>query len=48
MYEGFLERINPNLVENQISGVDGNFDSYEINIDELIRRIDLLGSKVNQ
>ena len=43
-----LERIHSNLVESQISGVDDNFDSYEINIDKLVRRIDLLESSLNQ
>ena len=43
-----LERINSNLVESQISGVGDNFDSYEIKIDKLVRRIDLLESNLNQ
>ena len=54
-HEGFytctrvlLERINYNLVSGQVSSVEDNFGSYEINIDELVRRIDLLESNLNQ
>ena len=43
-----LERINYNLVSGQVSSVEDNFGSYEINIDELVRRIDLLESNLNQ
>ena len=43
-----LERINSNLVESQISGVDDNFGSYEIKIGKLVRRIDLLEFNLNQ
>ena len=38
-----LERINSNLVSGQVSGVDDNFGSYEIELTNyVIRRIDLL------
>ena len=43
-----LERVNSNLVESQISGVDDNFGSYEIKIGKLVRRIDLLEFNLNQ
>ena len=43
-----LERINSNIVEHQLSGVVSNSDYYEIAIDKLVRRIDLLESKLNQ
>ena len=43
-----LERINSNLVESQISGVQDKFDSYEQNIDKLVRRTDLFESNLNQ
>ena len=37
-----LEQINYNLVSGQTSSVGDNFDSYEINIDNLVRIIYLL------
>ena len=43
-----LERTISNIVEHQISGVDSNFDSYEIKVDKLVRRIDLLESNSHQ
>ena len=42
-----LERISSNLVESQISSAEDNFDFYEKKIDELVRRIDLLGTDLN-
>ena len=42
-----LERINPNIAESQISDVDSNVDSYEINIGKLPRRTDLFESNSN-
>ena len=39
-----LEEINYNIIESQVSGVDGNVGSYEIKVDKLVRRIDLLES----
>ena len=42
-----LERINYDIFENQISGVDSNFDYYEIKPDKLVRRIGLLESNLN-
>ena len=42
-----LERINSNLFERQISGVDDNVDSYEKKVDKLVRRIDLLENRLN-
>ena len=43
-----LEELSSNLVENQISGVADNCDSYEHRIDTLVRRIDLLEHYSNQ
>ena len=37
-----LEKINSNLVSGQVSSVEDNFGSYEIEIGKLARRIDLL------
>ena len=43
-----LERINSNLVESQISRVGDNCGYYEIKVDQLARRIDLLEINLNQ
>ena len=43
-----LERKNSNLVSGQVSGVDDNFGSYEINDDKLVRRMGLLESNLNR
>ena len=43
-----LERINSNIVESQLSDVDSNFDSCEIEIDKLVRRVDLLEPNLSQ
>ena len=43
-----LDQINSNLVENQVSGVADNVDSYEQKHNKLVRRIDLLEHKCNQ
>ena len=43
-----LERINSNSISGQVSGVDDNFGSYEIQAGNLVRRIDLLESNLNQ
>ena len=40
-----LEINNYNLVSGQTSSVGDNFDSYEIKVDKLVRRIDLLANK---
>ena len=43
-----LERLNISVVENRISNVNNNFESYEIKIDKLCRRIDILEQNLNQ
>ena len=43
-----LERINYNLVENQISPVGDNFGPYEIIFGKLVIYIDLLEPNLNQ
>ena len=48
MARHLLERINSNLVESRISGVDDNFGSYEIKTGKLVRRTDLLETNLNQ
>ena len=43
-----LENISYNLVSGQTSSVGDNFDSYEIKVDKLVRRIDVLENGLNQ
>ena len=43
-----LERINYKLVSGQVSSVEGNVGSYEIKVDTLVRRVDLLENDLNQ
>ena len=43
-----LEKVNPNIIESQVSGVDDKFGSYEIKVDKLVRRTDLLENNFNQ
>jgi hypothetical protein len=43
-----LERLNISVVESRISSVNHNFDAYEIKLDKLCRRLDLLEQNLNQ
>ena len=43
-----LERLNSSVVESRISGVNNNFESYELKIDKLVRRLDILEQNLNQ
>ena len=43
-----IERLNISVIESRVSGVNNNFDSYEIKLEKLVRRIDLLENKLNQ
>lgn len=43
-----LERLNISIVEGRISDVNNNFDAYEIKIDKLVRRIDILENNLFQ
>ena len=43
-----LDKINSNLIENQVPGVDGNFDYYVHKNNKIDRIIDLLESNLNQ
>ena len=43
-----LERLNISIVENRISSVNNNFNAYEIKLDKLVRRLDLLENNLNQ
>jgi len=44
-----LERLNISIVEGRISNANNNnFESYEIKIDKLVRRIDILEQNLNQ
>ena len=43
-----IERLNISVIESRVSTVNNNFDSYEIKLDKLVRRIDLLENDLNQ
>ena len=43
-----IERLNNSVVESRIASVNNNFDSYEIKIDKLCRRLDILEQNLNQ
>ena len=43
-----LERLDISVVESRMSGVNNTFDSYEIKLDKLVRRIDILEQNLNQ
>jgi len=44
-----LERLNISIVEGRISNANNNnFESYEIKIDKLVCRIDILEQNLNQ
>ena len=43
-----LERLNSNVIESRISHVNNNYDAYELKLDKLVRRIDLLEQNLNQ
>ena len=43
-----LEQINYNIVSGQTASVEDNSGSYDIQVDKLVRRIDLLDNNLNQ
>jgi peptidoglycan hydrolase CwlO-like protein len=43
-----LERLNISVVESRISSVNHNFDAYEIKLDKLVRKIDILEQNLLQ
>ncbi len=43
-----LERLNISVVESRISNANNNFDAYEIKLDKLVRRLDLLENNLFQ
>ena len=43
-----LERLNNNIVESRLKLNNNNYDSYEIKIDKLVRRIDILEQNLNK
>ena len=43
-----LERLNNNIIESRLRLNNNNYDSYEIKIDKLVRRIDLLEQNLNK
>ena len=43
-----LERLNISVVDSRISSVNHNFNAYEIKLDKLVRRLDILENNLNQ
>ena len=43
-----IERLNISVVESRISSVNNNFEAYEIKLDKLVRRLDLLEQNLFQ
>ena len=43
-----LERLNSNVIESRLGHVNNNYDAYELKLDKLVRRIDLLEQNLNQ
>ena len=43
-----LERLNNNIIESRLKLNNNNYDSYEIKIDKLVRRIDILEQNLNK
>ena len=43
-----LERINSNIIESRLSYVNNGYDAYEIKLDKLVRKIDVLEQNLNQ
>ena len=43
-----LEKLNSNVIESRLSNVNNNYDAYEIKLDKLVRRLDLLEQNLNQ
>ena len=43
-----LEKLNSNVIESRLSYVNNNYDVYELKLDKLCRRIDLLEQNLNQ
>ena len=43
-----IERLHSNVIESRLGHVNNNYDAYDIKIDKLCRRIDLLENNLNQ
>ena len=43
-----IERLNISVVNSHMSNVNHNFDAYEIKLDKLVRRLDILENNLNQ
>ena len=43
-----LEKLNNNVIESRLGHVNNNYDIYELKLDKLVRRIDLLENNLNQ
>ena len=43
-----LEKLNSNVIESRLSNVNNNYDAYELKLDKLVRKIDILEQNLNQ
>ena len=43
-----LERMNSNIIESRLQTVNNGYDAYEIKLDKLVRKIDVLEQNLNQ
>ena len=43
-----LEGMNSSIVESRIASVNNNFDSYELKIDKICHRLNILENNLNQ
>ena len=43
-----LERLNSNVIESRIGNINNNYDAYELKLDKLCRRLDLLEQNLNK
>ena len=43
-----IERLNSNIVESRLGHVNNNYDAYELKLDKLVRRIDILENNLNK
>ena len=43
-----IERLNSNIIESRLGYVNNNYDAYELKLDKLCRRLDLLEQDLNK
>ena len=43
-----IERLKSNVIESRIGNINNNYEAYELKLDKLVRRIDILENNLNQ